>query len=378
MPVFLIISLVLLAAYLLLILVYWMAWQLIPLRVEPIKAPVNTFSILIPARNESKVISSCLQHLIDQKYPNTKFEIIVIDDHSEDETAAIVDAFIEAHQDFSITLLQLHLLAPKGNKKEGITLGITYAKAPYIILTDADCIRGKEWLGSIDSFIQTKPVKMIYAPVFFAASNTFEQLQSLEFSGLVGIGGAAIQLKNPNMCSAANLVFSKLAFLEVDGYKDNIHMASGDDEFLLHKIFKKYPNEVWFLKDRRAIVETAPNTSLQQLAQQRTRWVSKSTKYEERFITAILVGAYLFNFSIPFNLIYGIWHPSYFKIGLVQTVLKMLVEGLFLFQVTKFFGKPKLLLLLPLAEPFHIIYVIIIGVWANLKPYTWKNRTHHK
>jgi hypothetical protein len=239
-------------------------------------------------------------------------------------------------------------------------------------------VRGPQWLGAIDLFMQEKAVKMMYAPVFFSASNTFEGIQSLEFSGLVGIGAAAIHLKNPNMCSAANLVFSKAAFKEVGGYTDNIHMASGDDEFLLHKIFKKYPKEVWFLKDKRAIVETSPNGSLQQLAQQRTRWVSKSTKYEERYITAILVGAYLFNFSILFNLIYGYWNPLYFKIGLVQTVLKTFVEGLFLFQVTSFFGKRYLIWFLPIAEPLHILYVIIIGIWANIKPYTWKNRTHFK
>jgi len=274
--------------------------------------------------------------------------------------------------------LSLAKLAPKGNKKEGITLGVEWAKSPNIILTDADCIRGTEWLGAIDLFMQEKSVKMMYAPVFFSASNAFERIQSLEFSGLVGIGAAAIQLKNPNMCSAANLIFNKAAFLEVGGYSDNIHLASGDDEFLLHKIFKKYPNEVWFLKDKRAIVETSPNGSLQQLAQQRTRWVSKSTKYEERYITAILVGAYLFNFSILFNLIYGYWNPLYLKIGLVQTVLKMFVEGLFLFQITSFFSKRNLMWFLPIAEPLHILYVIIIGIWANVKPYTWKNRTHFK
>ncbi len=378
MPVFLIISLVLLGAYMLLILTYAIGWLLIKFRFEPIKDAANTFTILIPARNEAQTIEACLRSITAQNYPKHKYEIIVIDDHSEDNTQQVVANFIMSNESYTISLLSLAKLAPKGNKKEGITLGVEWAKSPNIILTDADCIRGTEWLGAIDLFMQEKSVKMMYAPVFFSASNAFERIQSLEFSGLVGIGAAAIQLKNPNMCSAANLIFNKAAFLEVGGYSDNIHLASGDDEFLLHKIFKKYPNEVWFLKDKRAIVETSPNGSLQQLAQQRTRWVSKSTKYEERYITAILVGAYLFNFSILFNLIYGYWNPLYLKIGLVQTVLKMFVEGLFLFQITLFFAKRNLMWFLPIAEPLHILYVIIIGIWANVKPYTWKNRTHFK
>lgn len=378
MPIFLLISLFLLAAYFLLILIYAIGWLLIRFRFEPIKEAVNTFSILIPARNEEQTIISCLQSISAQHYPKEKYEIIVVDDHSEDDTANKVSNFIASNPSINISLLSMAKLAPSGSKKEGITLGIDWAKSPNIILTDADCVRGNKWLGAIDSFMQEKPVKMVYAPVFFSASNTFERMQSLEFSGLVGIGAAAIQLKNPNMCSAANLIFSKSAFLEVNGYQDNLHLASGDDEFLLHKVFKKYPNQVWFLKDKRAIVETSPNASLHQLAQQRTRWVSKSTKYENRYITAILVGAYLFNLSILFNLVYGCWNPIYLKVGLVQTAIKMLIEGLFLWQVTAFFDKKKLLWFLPLAEPFHILYVIIIGIWANVKPYTWKNRTHLK
>jgi hypothetical protein len=172
-------------------------------------------------------------------------------------------------------------------------------------------------------------------------------------------------------------MFTKTASESVDGYKDNMHLASGDDEFLLHKVFKKYPNEVWFLKDKRAIVSTSPNASLDQLAQQRKRWVSKSTKYDERYITAILVGAYLFNLSIVVNLVVGIWQAPYFYVGICQLVIKTLVEGLFLYQICAFFKERKLLFLLPLAEPFHILYVLIIGIWANTKPFTWKNRTHH-
>ena len=57
-----------------------------------------------------------------------------------------------------------------------------------------------------------------------------------------------------------------------------------------------------FLYNNKAIVQTSPNGTLQQLAQQRKRWVSKSTKYENRYITLILAMAYFFNVSILVNL----------------------------------------------------------------------------
>jgi cellulose synthase/poly-beta-1,6-N-acetylglucosamine synthase-like glycosyltransferase len=377
MEVIFILSYALLLGYALLILFYLVGWLLIKEYKSVLSEPTQYFTILIPARNEAKVINDCLNSILAQEYPADKYEIIVIDDHSEDETSLIVKQFISLNPFYNIRLIALHEHLPHGNKKEGITLGVSMAKFEHILLTDADCLRGTLWLHSIAHFIQNKPARMLYAPVFFSAENTFEKIQSLEFAGLVGIGAAAIQLKNPNMCSAANLMFTKTAFESVDGYKDNMHLASGDDEFLLHKVFKKYPNEVWFLKDKRAIVSTSPNASLDQLAQQRKRWVSKSTKYDERYITAILVGAYLFNLSIVVNLVVGIWQAPYFYVGICQLVIKTLVEGLFLYQICAFFKERKLLFLLPLAEPFHILYVLIIGIWANTKPFTWKNRTHH-
>jgi hypothetical protein len=227
------------------------------------------------------------------------------------------------------------------------------------------------WLQSINDFINISSSKLVYAPVEFKANNIFEKLQALEFVGLVGVGAAAMELKNPNMCSAANLIFEKQVFFEVNGYTDNDHIMTGDDEFLMHKIFKRYPNQVKFLFDKNAIVETGANGTLAQLTEQRKRWVSKSTKYENRYITLILVMAYFYNLSMAINVFINC------QLAFNQLLFKIFIEGLFLFTMLKFYNKKWLILLLPLAEIFHVIYVIIIGIWANFAPYKWKERTHH-
>jgi cellulose synthase/poly-beta-1,6-N-acetylglucosamine synthase-like glycosyltransferase len=331
----------------------------------------RSFSILVPVRNEEKVIVKCLQDIIQQRYPAHLIEIIVIDDHSTDHTTAIAKEFIASLSPEKPSVKLLHMqqdVQKRKLKKAAITCGISQAKGDYIVLTDADCERGEEWLSTIHAFVQNTDAKLVYAPVEFKAENIFEKVQALEFAGLVGIGAAAIQIKNPNMCSAANLVVEATVFEEVGGYAGNDGIASGDDEFLMHKIFKHYPNHVRFLKNEKAIVYTSANTSLKQLADQRRRWVSKSTKYENRFITAILVGAYLFNASIMVNLFLNT------EIGLWQLLIKTGVEVVFLFSVLRFFKQTPYLLFLPIAELFHILYVIIIGIWANVGTYNWKGR----
>jgi glycosyltransferase involved in cell wall biosynthesis len=374
MSVWGIICLTLSLAYASLLLIYFVAWLFIPTQKKPFGLkPKQRFSILIPARNEAQSIIACLNAIIQQDYPTDCYEIIVIDDFSTDETAVLVQTFMAENKLFPIKLLQAELLKIKG-KKACITAAVEQAQFDFICLTDADCTRGKEWLKAINALIQKKATQMIYGPVFFSANNLFEQSQTLEFMGLVGIGAAAIQLKNPNMCSAANLIFKKSAFYEIGGYAGNENIASGDDEFLLHKIFKLYPNEVFFMKDYRAIVETSPNGSIEELAQQRRRWVSKSTKYDNRYITAILVGAYFFNFSMFWNALAGFFMPGLWLIFGLQIGLKILAEGLLIFAVLRFFKQSKLILLLPWVEPFHILYVLIIGIWANIQTFTWKER----
>lgn len=330
----------------------------------------NTFSILIPARNEAHVIQKCLEDIVKQNYPYHLVEVIVINDYSTDDTSKVIELFNKEHEGIKVHLVHMHNDAEKRKlKKAAISFGINQAKNKYIILTDADCERETEWLSTLNHFIANTKAKMVYAPVEFKAKNLFEKIQSMEFAGLVGIGAAAIQLKNPNMCSAANLLFEKKVFDEVEGYKGYDGIASGDDEFLMHKVFKLYPNDVRFLKNEKAIVRTSANTSVKELADQRRRWVSKSTKYENRYITAILVGAYFFNASIIINLFMNT------KWGLWQLLIKTIIEFLFLFMVLKFFKRTRYLLFLPVAEIFHILYVIIIGVWANMGTYNWKGRS---
>ena len=81
--------------------------------------------------------------------------------------------------------------------------------------------------------------------------------------------------------------------------------------------------------------------------------------------------AYFYNVSMVLNVFFD-WH-----LALNQLVFKMFIEGLFLFTMLKFYNKKNFILLLPIAEIFHIIYVIIIGIWANFATYKWKERTHH-
>lgn len=370
-----IVSWVLFLFYLGLIGTFVYGWLSIPrFLISEIQSDFIRFDVIVPMRNEENQVRRLLENFMRLDYPRSAFSITLINDHSSDATEEEIKKYIAHFPEFPFRLINVEEIQGLGSKKAAISYGISKSEADWIVLTDADCSHNANWLKTLSAFIIQKKAKMVYAPVMFASENVFQHMQALEFAGLLGIGASAIQLKNPNMCSAANLSFEKSVFTEVGGYLDKMHVASGDDEFLLHKVFKRYPNQVHFLKNNEALVTTDANSTLRQLSDQRRRWVSKSTHYDNRYITAILVGAYLFNFSILFNLISGLFNPDLFRIGLIQLAGKAAIEFSILFPVLRFLNRPILIVYLLLAEPFHILYVLVIGIWANLGAYNWKGR----
>src|SRR5690606_7520040 len=91
-----------------------------------------------------------------------------------------------------------------------------------ILTTDGDCRVGCDWLKAHAEIFAMQRPKLVSGPVTFYEGKTwFEQLQTIEFSSLVGTGAASIQAGKPNMCNGANLAFTKAAFQEVKGYEGN-------------------------------------------------------------------------------------------------------------------------------------------------------------
>lgn len=342
--------------------------------------PKPKFSIIIPARNEEKNISACLQSIVKQHYGPENFEIILVDDFSEDGTVAEVEKAKLSHPNHTIHICQLEKILQAGKynsyKKLGIEEGIKRSSYDWIITTDADCVRGENWLAEIAGFIaENEDVKLISAPVKFSYNHTFfERAQALEFSGLIGIGAACLGQKMPTMCNGANLIYSKNAFYAVNGFKGVDELASGDDEFLMHKIAEKWPDDVKFLKSQSAIVSTPALSSLYAFIQQRKRWASKSSAYASLKLKALLIAVYLFYLLTLVSLFLGFYNPVYFIILLTGLLLKCIPEWIFLRQLSTFFNQEKLIKYYLPTLLLQTLYVVFIGIYGNFGKYNWKGR----
>jgi cellulose synthase/poly-beta-1,6-N-acetylglucosamine synthase-like glycosyltransferase len=334
--------------------------------------PHTRVSIIVAARDEEANINKTIDDLIAQQYPEALTEIIIIDDHSTDRTAEIVLSYA----DRNVKLIKLNEdRALNSYKKKAIQTAIGTCTGDLIITTDADCRMGPNWLATIVNLYEEKNYKMISSPVaYFQEKSFFERLQSLEFLYLIGLGASTIGNKQPSTCNGANLAYEKATFYEVGGFQGIDDLASGDDELLLHKIAAKYPDKIGFLKNREAIVYTHAKENLSSFIQQRKRWASKSTRYKNKAIIVLGVLIWIFNLSILSNFITGLFIPGFLTVMFYQLLVKMLLEILFLWDVTGFAKRRSLLILIPVLNVLHIIYIVYIGIAGNSGKYNWKGR----
>jgi poly-beta-1,6-N-acetyl-D-glucosamine synthase len=359
----LIISLLLFTPYALLILYYWQSWKAIPIYTAQ-QQPQTFISIVIPARNEEKNISNLLHCLVKQNYPAGLFEIIVVDDHSEDNTAAIVKKFA------NVKLIQLKEGKINSYKKKAVETGIASASGQLVVTTDADCTMAPGWLRTIASFSEESGAVFIAAPVVFDCNSSVLQVfQALDFMVLQGITGAGVYRKKLSMSNGANLAYEKKVFNEVGGFSGIDHIASGDDMLLMYKIQQQHPDKVLYLKSKEALVSTQPAATWKEFFNQRIRWASKAKTYKDKRVFAVLLLVYLFNLVFPVLLLTGNWlYAVVFLTG------KTAVELLFVAELASFFGKQSLVKYFFFFQPLHIIYTIIAGLFGQFGKYEWKGR----
>jgi len=375
---FTIISCSILAVYGALIAWYLQAWKSIP-SFTPSVSRSTRISVIIPARNEEENIVSCLDSLARQTYPKDLYEVILVDDHSTDRTA-IAATTRAAELALSINYIPLANQPRPENKtahkKWAISTGIDAAGGDLIVTTDADCTAGPEWLSTIASFYEDKGAKFIAAPVRIAGGRTsfLSVFQTLDFLTLQGITGAAVFKRFHSMCNGANLAYERKAFYEVDGFKGIDAIPSGDDMLLMHKIFLKYPQQVFFLKHRFAIVTTKPETRWSGFLNQRIRWASKADSYDDRRIFWVLLLVYIINLLFVGLLIAACWNTWWLWILLLLLAVKTIVEYPFVRSVATFFQQQRLMPYFALLQPFHILYTIIVGWLGKFGSYRWKDR----
>ncbi len=324
----------------------------------------TSFAVLVAFRNEAKNLPSLLLSLFNQT--DSDFEIILINDHSEDEFETVISQF-------NLPNLRVLHLDKKEGKKAAIQEGIRHTQADWILFTDADCKLPPNWVASYRQQILNSPnLKMIYGAVIFDSTNGFwQKLFSLDFSSLVASGISFKGLKHPIYCNAANMAVSKEVY-EQPQFSFNEKYASGDDVFLLQFI-RKHWGVSQIQVNQNAVVTTVSPQNLKEFIWQRIRWGGKSKSYQglwSKFVPLYVLGVNMYSL---FLLLMGVFAGQW-KYFVIFMALRLILDNLY---VSLFYRKynPQSSDLI-YALPFLLLYpfYIVSAAAMSLGSYQWKGR----
>lgn len=338
-------------------------------------SPKTNFSIIVPFRNEAENLPSLLESLSKLNYPNELFEVILVDDASE-ERLQIADFRPERQRTgktFQITIID-NIRVSNSPKKDAITTAIQHVKTDWVITTDADCVVPENWLLILDNFIQLNAISMIAGAVTYNCKNSFlHHFQQLDLASLQGATIGSFGIKKGFMCNGANFAYTKSFFQKLNGFEGNNTIASGDDVFLLQKAVSRHPEKVSYLKSKDFIVATKPVNDWKPLFYQRVRWASKTTSYQIAFGKRLGLLVFMMSLSLVYTfilLLFGIL--PWFFIGLLF-LIKFAIDTLLIQRTNNFLTQNKLryLFLSSLLYPFFSTAVALYSLFGK---YEWKGR----
>jgi cellulose synthase/poly-beta-1,6-N-acetylglucosamine synthase-like glycosyltransferase/CheY-like chemotaxis protein len=142
-------------------------------------------SILVPAHNEENTIEDCVHSMANLEYNldgEKNFEIIVINDGSNDNTATLLNKLEDELDNFKVMTRK----PPHAGKGKGYVLndGLKHAKGELIAVFDADAIVKPDFLDLIVPYINEKGVSGVQSRVkmYNKDDNLLTKLQHIEFS----------------------------------------------------------------------------------------------------------------------------------------------------------------------------------------------------
>jgi len=318
-------------------------------------------SVIIPFRNEAKNLPLLVHDLLAQSYPKSLYEVIFVDDHSDDESGKVMDSMVSGIPGFSC----LRLVPGRSGKKAALYHGIQHASHPRLIQVDADCRLGRQFIASHMAFLEKHPSDLVAGLLFSAKGKGgfLEVFERLDLLALAGTGAGSFGMGRPMMCSGANLAYSRELYMDTRSFDPVESTESGDDMFLMIGA-RKLKKTIAFNTAIEACVETEPIQTFRDLLAQRIRWGAKSTRYGMADIqvlailvtltnlTVLLMPLWVFLFWAEWPWLAGVW------------IVKSLADFILLYRISRLsHQRADLLWFIPVSLAYYPVFLMsLVGI----------------
>lgn len=227
--------------------------------------PAADVSVLIAAYNEEAVIGATLRSLVASRYPVREF--VVVDDGSDDRTAALV-AELARTLDPRIRLIR----QPNARKAAALNTGLAAIGSDVVVTVDADTHAGPDMVGDLVRHFEADPYGTLGAVAGVVRVgnrhvNVLTRWQSLEYLAQIGVERAAHDLLGgimivPGACAA----WRREAVLRAGGFSHDTLAEDCDLTLALHRMGWRVT------QDDAAHADTEAPEDVDALLKQRVRW----------------------------------------------------------------------------------------------------------
>ena len=324
-------------------------------------------SILLCARNEAENLSRYLPAVLAQQY-ESEWELLVVDDASEDETPDVLRSFQEKNPE-RMRVLTIEKKTFQG-KKNALARGISAAKYDLFLLTDADCEPASpRWLAHMAAMLTAKPeieIVLGYGPMSQGEKDPSSSFLVSTFSRYETAFVAAqyfslARAGMPYMGVGRNLAFKRSIFDRVGGFSAHAHIISGDDDLLVNASANAR-NTAICLTPESFVYSNSP-TSWPAWLLQKQRHLAAGTAYRwPHKILLAMLGLSQIGFYFLFAVLVLVGFAPEIVLGVF---LLRLFSVLFVFgKILRVLRDPGLWWQIPLLDPLMAVYYGVVVPWV--------------
>lgn len=339
------------------------------------KIKTSFLSIIIAVKNEEKNLDKLIKALNNQSLSKDMFEIIIINDQSEDGTHDILSNHLSKIPNFHF---YDSTIPPKkwDRKMWALSQGIELAKGEVILHTDGDCIPEEMWAEKILERFTNPNTGIVISRTPLIGEKLWGKILEIENYAQDVFGALGIGHNLFFTCNGRSLAYRKKYFDDVGGFDQISNIIGGDDDLLIHKIInKKYCKINYVIDDLTSVCSKCPQ-NINEFIRQRLRYASKIFSfYKLNFVSKELKIIMPFLFIINFLMCYALISLGYkANIILFLCVFIKIISDyfLFFFSKMKFFQKINFIQYL-LLSIFHPFYIVIFSFLGPFIPVKWKN-----
>jgi len=321
------------------------------------------FSIIVAAKNEENNISNLISSLKKLNYTEDNYEVIIVDDSSNDDTFHLAKNLTNELGNFTV----ISAINKKYEKKRGaLDYGISLAKHQNIVITDADCVPEKSWLLCFSpKFSAVCDFTFGIAP-FYQTNKLVNKVSCYENfrNSLLAISAANFGLAYT--ASARNFGFKKDAFEKIGGYKYTTETISGDDDLLLREAVKK-GLKVCTLTSPGSYVYSETKRTFKEYFSQRARHTQTSFHYpfKQKLFLALW---HLMNLAFVFSTAFMFIN----KIFILPILIKIIFDTATAIFYQRKFGYRFLIFEVIYLQIIYEIFLIVHFIKAKFGKIEWK------